>query len=590
MDPSSVAALCAEIRKRQPPVTTEDRRAQAIAMAAKLRAFYHPKQRAFFRSKAKRRATKKTRRVGATVGGVRELLSRSIEMDGHRATYVTSTRIEARARAWESDTKSGFLDVLRQEGEQVERTTGVDAYMLGGIVVEVREAELALQFSNGSQISLFGADDERALRKQRGLAKHVYWVDEAQDFRFLDKFYKAVVSAALTDFDGEAWFTGTPGQDCAGMFYDITADDDERLPGWEVHEIAVVENPYFGRVVADDSTFYVVDNIAHRHGPYQDSTLAEAAAIEIRWENTAGKAIRENGWKPDDPDLLREWFAKWVKGDARFVYPVHVVPDHLLIYAPIRYVPNPFEGTDDRFDGHPQWYDHARSLLDLPRRGSGDYQWLFGLGADFGYFPDPFGVTLWAFNYEMPDLFEMFSWKHTKVLPDDQRQYIELVWNDVSNIVVFVGDGGNGKAAEFIEWERRFNLPMDPADKAGKNAQEELLAGDIRLARVHYRKGSPLLHEHRHLRYLPTRKGKTREVEKHRKLPDGTVPGDHLSDAFRYMHGDLQHHLYREKPKETRDPGTVKADKYEAELRAVHAAQKRIEIESDYGYDSEYGE
>ena len=53
------------------------------------------------------------------------------------------------------------------------------------------------------------------------------WIDEAQDIRFLDKSYDSVVMAALADYRGECWLSGTPGQDCAGMFYAVTCDDEE---------------------------------------------------------------------------------------------------------------------------------------------------------------------------------------------------------------------------------------------------------------------------------------------------------------------------------------------------------------------------
>src|SRR6266498_2549793 len=102
--------------------------------------------------------------------------------------------------------------------------------------------------NNGSKIDMFGADDERALRKQRGLQKHVYWIDEAQDFRWLQRFFDAVVLGSITDWMGECWLSGTPGVDCSGMFYDVTKEagpDGPPLANWEVHTIAVIDNPFF---------------------------------------------------------------------------------------------------------------------------------------------------------------------------------------------------------------------------------------------------------------------------------------------------------------------------------------------------------
>jgi hypothetical protein len=108
-----------------------------------------PSRRRSTRSKHKRKATRKTRRAGATAGGVRELLARAIEIPGFRATVVHTTRIEARERAWQNDTSSGFVDVLAQYGAAVPNGGGVDVYLLGGIRVEVRDAETALEFATG---------------------------------------------------------------------------------------------------------------------------------------------------------------------------------------------------------------------------------------------------------------------------------------------------------------------------------------------------------------------------------------------------------------------------------------------------------
>ena len=547
---------------------------KAIETAASLRSFFYPKQRAFFTSKHKLRATKKTRRSGATAGGVRELFARSLEIAGHRATYVTSTRIEARARAWENDTKSGFIDVLTQYGTRLERP-GVAVYLLGGVEVEVRDAELTLNFSNGSQISLFGLKDDSSLRKQRGLAKHVYWIDEAQDVIHLARFYKATIYPALADFVGECWLTGTPGLDPSGMFYDVTADEEsDRISGWEVHTIAVVDNPYFGHVVGN----HVDDHKGARHGPYQD---AEAEAVKIRWQNTAGQALVDNGWSEDDPDFIREWLGKWVKTDARYVYPVHAVPRHQLVYAPVRTTTNPINPE------HAPWYDHPAALADLPRHPSGRfYEWLFAIGADFGFAQTPFALTVWAFTFDRPDIFEMLSWKQHKVLPDDQRDYINLLWGAIENVVVLVGDPAGQKSGDLEAWRTRFFIPIEDADKQAKATWQNLMAGDIRKGNVHYREGSALLHEAKHLVYLPTKPGKTPKDDEFRRIADGTVPGNDCSDAGLYAYRYLQHHLHRDRPKDMRSVNEQREAEYERQIREMEELRRRQEME--YGIDDGY--
>lgn len=586
MNPHSdpVAHVLSELAKRQ-AAELEARHDEAVAAAELLRKPFHPKQRAFYCSKHKRKATKKTRRAGATWGGARELMARSLEVAGHRATYVTKTRIEARARAWENDTRSGFLDVLKQEARFI-GADGVDTYELGGMRVEVRKADMELNFSNGSQINLFGLKDDASLGKQRGLAKHVYWIDEAQDVPALDRFYKATITPALADFRGEVWLTGTPGIDCAGMFYNVTAEEeDDRLPGWEIHTVAVVDNPYFGHVEASGREWVVVDNLKERHGPYATEAEAEKAATEIRWENTAGVAKRENGWSDDDPDFIREWLGKWVKTDARYVYPVHGVPKHVLVYAPQRLTENPIDRS------HAPWLDVDAALLDLPRGPGRDYEWMFSIGADFGYAQTAFALAVWAFTFDRPDIFEVFSWKQHKVLPDDQRQYLELLFRMLPNVVAFVGDPAGQKLADLDAWRTRFNIPIEAADKGAKNTWQELMAGDIRKGNVHYREGSPMLHEATHLVYLPTKPGKTRKDDEFRRIADGSVPGSDAVDAGLYSYRYAQHHLYRDKPKDTRTDAEKQAAEYEEQVRQMGEIARRAKDDLEYGsYGGEYEE
>jgi hypothetical protein len=579
MLPTAAKQILAELARRR-PVVAESQRNEAAEAAAALRSFFYPKQHAFFRSPRKLRATKKTRRAGATTGGCREFIARAIEQPGWRGTYVTTTRKEARERAWTSDTQSGLLDVLRKHGVQVDHPS-IECILIGGVRADIRDQAMTIDFSNGSKIDLFGADDERALRKQRGLSKHVYWIDEAQDFRFLERFYDAVIIGSLTDYQGECWLSGTPGRDCAGMFYEITKDDETdgpSLENWETHTIACVDNPFFGRVSGgyeDSKIVYYVDETlpdggqARAAGPFFTIDEAETAATKVRWERTAGAALKAKGWKGDEPDFIREWLGRWSKADARYVYPVHTVNKYDLLYAPPRLTKNPFTGTHNRFHGHPPWGDFERAIIDLPKmpKFNKKRQWMYAIGADFGYHPDPFALVVWAFAYDTQDVYELFSWKATRVHTDDQGLYMKKVWDALDNVVVFVGDPA-GKQDDFEVWRTRMGLPLDEANKRGKNTLEEFLADDIRRGRVHLRNDSPLHEEMKHLIYLPTKPGKTREVAKHRRSADGKIHGDHCCDAARYAYEALTHYL-------SVTPDTVPKPGTEAALVREEARQEK---------------
>jgi hypothetical protein len=584
---SPAKQILAELARRR-PVVAESQRNAAVDAAARLRGFFYPKQHAFFTSKARRKATKKTRRAGATTGGVREVLARCLEHAGYRVVIVHSTKQEARERAWLSDTKSGFVDILRELGVTVEDPS-LEVIVLGGVRIEVRDQVMQLDFSNGSQVKLWGYDDLRAMRKQRGLAKHLYWIDEAQDIRYLDEFYDRVV-LAQQDFACEVWLTGTPGQDCAGMFYEVTKEEEnERAPGWEIHTLAQIDNPFFGRIVTDSSggwmVYYVEDNLTKdtgvRHGPYATYAEAEKAAGQVRWDRTAGAAMIDKGWKGEEPDFIREFLGLWCKTDARYVYPVHVVNPYDLLYAPQRTDRNPNANAPNHIDpmtGKPPfWCDFRRAITDLPKRRKFNQkrQWMYAIGADFGYHPDPFAIVVWAFAHDTQDVYELFSWKAQKVHTDDQGLYLKAVWDALDNVVVLVGDPA-GKQDDFEVWRTRLQLPIDEANKKGKNTLEEFLADDVRRGRIHLRHDSPLHDEMKHLVYLPTKPGKTREVAKHRRASDGKVHGDHCCDAARYSYEALTHFLSK-LPQDPADKGTVEALR-EEEARIEKAIDTREQI------------
>jgi hypothetical protein len=584
---SPARQILAELARRR-PVVAESQRNAAVDAAARLRGFFYPKQYAFFTSKARRKATKKTRRAGATTGGVREVLARCLEHAGYRVVIVHSTKQEARERAWLSDTKSGFVDILRELGVTVEDPS-LEVIVLGGVRIEVRDQVMQLDFSNGSQVKLWGYDDLRAMRKQRGLAKHLYWIDEAQDIRYLDEFYDRVV-LAQQDFACEVWLTGTPGQDCAGMFYEVTKEEEnERAPGWEIHTLAQIDNPFFGRIVTDSSggwmVYYVEDNLTKdtgvRHGPYATYAEAEKAAGQVRWDRTAGAAMIDKGWKGEEPDFIREFLGLWCKTDARYVYPVHVVNPYDLLYAPQRTDRNPNANAPNHIDpmtGKPPfWCDFRRAITDLPKRRKFNQkrQWMYAIGADFGYHPDPFAIVVWAFAHDTQDVYELFSWKAQKVHTDDQGLYLKAVWDALDNVVVLVGDPA-GKQDDFEVWRTRLQLPIDEANKKGKNTLEEFLADDVRRGRIHLRHDSPLHDEMKHLVYLPTKPGKTREVAKHRRASDGKVHGDHCCDAARYSYEALTHFLSK-LPQDPADKGTVEALR-EEEARIEKAIDTREQI------------
>lgn len=536
MDPLLARALLAR-RRQESGAQDESAEQAAIAQQAAehLRAIFYDKQRQFFRSPHKRKATKKTRRAGATTGGCSELLARAITLEGHkaeqgfRASIGHSTRVEAKARAWRNDTKSGIVDVLTQHGKQV-LDAQIESYVLGGITVEVREAELALNFSNGSRIDLFGCDSESDLGKLRSNAKHVVWIDEAQDPRWvalLTSLYRGTI-VGMADYRVETWITGTPGKDPAGMFFDITRDDAPGIPGWEVHAMSVVDNPFFG------------------------------ATPDERWAETAERALIENGWTVEDPDFQREWMARWVMSDARFVYAANSVPIHSLLYAPERF----------RGDGFP---DLRAAMADLPGYRDGrDY--FLGMGNDLGVYA--FSVRAWSL--QDPILYEVASYKMRGLDYDDMFAIIVAV-RETLGIGLTVGDAGGGGKQAVMGWSKklveRYGVPLIEAKKTNKHTAQDQYNNDLRKGFLKYRgtpeKPSPLLQELLTHRWAPVKSSEG-------KLVESKDTDNHCCDADLYIHRESYHHRFREP--EAPPPG-VGTPEYLAR------EERELEEEMDAEYD-----
>lgn len=500
----ALAALLAEstAREARAKSLTGEQADRMAATAVALRSDYHDKQRAFCLSRHKRRAAKCTRRAGKSRGILRESLARCLGPSRYRVVYCHATRAEAERIAWRSDVGDGWRDIVERRGLKVARTrkefeTRHDADCL------VNESALTIEFRNGSQLAIFAADRAEDADKLRGGEKDLVIVDEAQQFPALDYFVDNVAEAMLAkpagQDSGELWLTGTPSRSLSGLFYEVTKESEQgaRKEGWEVHEWAVIDNPYFG------------------------------ATAEERWEATAGKTLATKGWTLDDPppQFVREWLGKWTTGDALYVYAVHARPP--LEFAPVRVAT---DGT----------YDHRRAVLDLPARvGSEEIAWYFSMGADFGHRPDPFAWVLWAWSPQIDDVYEMGSWKRAELLPDDMRDHLTAVWDQCKAALVSIrGDAGGAMASASIKaWEEVIKLPIEPADKHQKATWIELYNGELYAGRVHYRKDSELIREQRALQWRITPKGKKEEHAD--RTVDGVKPGNHCCDAGLYGMRDI---------------------------------------------------
>lgn len=515
-------------REREAQRATEgnlDRQAKYTAIAAELRAFYHERQAAFLSSPARRKAALCTRRAGKTSGICREFLARALERPGYRARYCNTVRDEAKGLAWRADTRQGIVDLIEELAASGHLVVAKDRRdLFDGADVKVDETTLTIDFANHSQITLFAADDATAMERARGRAPHLVVVDEAQKFPLLRRFVEEIIGPSLKDHeDGAIWLCGTPSENLVGLFHDVTANENDdarskRESGWECHEWGVLDNPHFG------------------------------ATSEERWERAVGQELRERNIDPTNPPewVVREWFATWHAGSARYVYSVHRWPAPVT-FAPLRTSallrppcldkmnpegrdPSGVSGFVDR------WYDHAASMRDLPRTLPGSdslLTWLFGLGIDFGYSPDAFALKLWAWSPELPaDLWSMWSWKRTLVLPDYQRDLVLWFFDSVPGLIHADADPGGLQAGHLEGWRELLGIPVDDAEKSSKRTWIEMLNNDGERGRIHLREGEVHLHEMRHLVWVP--KGDKLVEADNRVLADKTIPGRDCCDGGLY--------------------------------------------------------
>lgn len=532
---STLAALLAERERRraeQQAVAGRD----LSAIAAELRSWYSEKQRHVFmprEGRPKKMATLKTRRSGATSGGVREFLARAMDTPNWRGRYVNEIREEAITLAWNADTKQGFADIIERLVKDGRLRDGNKrALAKGEADVAINHQDLKIDFANGSQIKVFAADDARSQEHGRGGAPHVLWIDESQKYPALRKFVEEIFGPSMLDAQGETWLSGTPDEWASSMFYDITRDDDLALrePGWWVVNWSVLDNPFFG-ATEQERFDRVIRTVILEKKP-------------LRWEGTDDEWVAS--FLADPPAWFqREWQGKWVKEAIRYVYWVNRAPKQGLTYAPIRTTPNTpaWLGRCDPDGRDPsgisgwidRWYDHVTALLDLPVVYAGTTQridWRFALGLDFGYNPHPFANTLWAFNDRMPDLYEMWSWKRTLVIPEWQKDCALWYWREIPSLDYLVGDPGGQAGANMEGWRQLTGIPIEDADKNAKVTWQEMLNNAIVQGLVHFREGSPLLHEMKHLTWV--QKGAKLVESDDRKLNDGTVPGNDCSDGGLY--------------------------------------------------------
>jgi hypothetical protein len=221
-----------------------------------------PKQAAFVLSPAKTIIGQCTRRAGKTHGAAARLLLAADSHAGSTALYLALTRKSAKRLLWPK---------LKQMAR---------AY---GIPIKFNESDLQAELANGSQIVLYGADQENMAERLRGDAYCIVLIDEAASFgENLEYTITDVVEPALLDFQGTLAMIGSPGPTLFGPFYDACSKPER---GWEIHKWSVLDNT---------------------HLPHAGTWIRELK--------------KRRGWSDDNPTYLREYCNVWTEDPDSLIY------------------------------------------------------------------------------------------------------------------------------------------------------------------------------------------------------------------------------------------------------------------------------
>lgn len=508
---ASLARLCREIVRRTAP--PEEQPDPTPARLPELLARFFDRQRLVIDCLAPRVAVFTTRRSGksTTVPGIlfdraekhRRCIHYYIHPDGGK---------RAKETLWHEVTE---LNRVFELGWHTNETTGT------------------LSRPDGTEIRLRGADDVRAVEKLRGDMRPVATVviDEAQNFPdgLLRKLVEGVLGPALADVKGQLFLCGTPGVVCAGLWWEVTRNEDadsqaKRDPEWTVVSWSCLENPHRRENLADEIVRKVTKAVK-----------VSAAALRSLLLSVAGPSLGER-FAQHDPTLLREFFARWVN-DAR-----------ALFYA--------YDARRNTFNGT------------LPR----GHTWIKFLGADVG-FTDDFAYVVWAASATHPVIYELESFSQPGLLPDEWRDKLADAikrHNPVASVVDEAGGGAKGLAEQ---WRIKDGLPIQPAEKAHKGVAVLLFNNDLKRGHVKTQPGSPLSNVLGSLRKDPN-------AEPGKPVTEDPTQPNHASDAGLYGYREAYRFMGRADEPEP-EPGSAEARAREeaAELAEVAASARRS------GYD-----
>jgi hypothetical protein len=252
-----------------------------------------------------------------------------------------------------------------------------------GWKVHATYKRLVLPAPYHSTIEFRGAATLEGCNSLRGNKFSAILVDEPASFRkhILKYLLTDVVPAALMDYDGSCYLTGSPGAVLEGPFYDACMGKG----GWSPHTWTVIQNPHVGPAKLDPEA-------------------RRAWRIEyLRQER------ERQGWNELTPTYRREWLGEWVSADNDLMYAF--MRERNVCREAIRYNPD---------------------------------TWRVVIGCDVGY-NAPSAFVVLGLKPNDPHIYVLESYEKVGLIPSAWAQEVRALRTRYSTSTIVVDSGGLGK-------------------------------------------------------------------------------------------------------------------------------------------------
>jgi len=290
---------------------------------------------------------------------------------------------------------------------------------------------------NGSRMFLQGMDSKNELKKLRGSFYDRVVIDEAKDYSpLILKELLKIIRPRLADRNGDILLIGTPGNVCAGIFFDATTV--------ATKGVVPYGTPHTGPYRWSFHNWTLQDNI---HVPHN-----WAAALEYK---------AAHGLADDDPEWMTEYLGEWC-------------PDaDLMVY----------KFSEERDAWEPTGVGENEHGLSLA------HDWQYVLGCDFGW-EDHFAICVVAWSESSPALYQVWDYKARHSTVSDMAREITAAGDMFGDFTAMVCDTGNfGKhLMETLNGDHGFYF--EPAEKKEKRDFITLLNSDLAHGLLKIRKGS----------------------------------------------------------------------------------------------------